>query len=233
MRRRVARLAAACNHDALFAQLYLRTTEAFWAAARAGRFRHRATMAHFDAWFARYYLRAYDVWHSSRRSSVPGAWQVAFGNSAGRAVRGIGNLLIGMNAHISRDLAHTVADLATGPGARVDPDFALFTRVIQSIAGQAIAEIATRFDPTVALARIPVALGPKSFGAVIALWRTEAWRNGIALRDARGAARAAVDRRIEATSVLRADAIVAGTAYLPLVQSSRSRDVYCAAHTGR
>ena len=109
MHRRLAPLAARCDHDALFAQMYLRTTEAFWAAARAGRFRHRAAMAHLDAWFARYYLDARDTWHAGRRASVSQAWQVAFRASAARSVRGMGDLLLGMNAHISRDLAHVVA----------------------------------------------------------------------------------------------------------------------------
>jgi len=230
MQRRFDRLSAICDHDAPFADLALRVTKSFWAALKAGRFRHPAAMAHFDAWFALTYFRAYDRWHSGLPAEVSGSWQVAFSNAASRSVRGIGDLLLGMNAHITRDLAHVVADVVTGPGATVDPDFQLLTQLIQSQADSDLAAIAARFDPSIALARIPVTLGPKTFGALVGAWRDQAWRDGIALRDARGSQRTAVDRRIESKAVLRADAIVVSTAYVPFVQSSRSRDAYCALH---
>jgi hypothetical protein len=97
-----------------------------------------------------------------------------------------------------------------------------------------VSELAAQFDPGILLAEIPLELGGgRSLGGVIGVWRTEAWRNGIALRDARGAARAQVANRIERTAQLRVDAIVAATAYIPLVQTSRSRDANCAAHAKR
>ena len=234
MQRRDRALTAACDHRALFTRLYLRTTEALRAAARSGRFRDRAAIVHFGAWFARYHFQADDAWRTGRRAAVPRAWQAAFSAAASRSVRGLGDLLLGMNAHITRDLAFTVADLARGPGHSVDPDFALFTELIESKSVAAVVELATRFDPGLTLAELPLALGGRrSLGGLIGLWRTEAWRNGIALRNAHGPARDAEARRIESKARLRAEAIVAGTAYLPLVQSSRSRDAYCVAHAGR
>ena len=234
MQRRDRTLAAACDHRGLFTRLYLRTTEAFKAAARAGRFRDRAAIVHFGAWFAHYHFQADDAWRTGRRAAVPRAWQAAFSAAARRSVHGLGDLLLGMNAHITRDLAVTVADLEHGQGRAVDPDFALFTKLIESKSVAAVAELAARFDPGLRLVQVPLTLGGRrSLGGLIGLWRTEAWRNGIALRDARGSARPAEARRIESTARLRAGLIVAGTAYLPLVESSRSRDAYCAAHTGR
>jgi hypothetical protein len=230
MRRRDAAQASSCDHRAVFTRLYLRTTQALEAAARAGRFRNRAAIVHFAAWFARYHFRAEDDWAAHRPGEVPGAWRVALAAAANRSVHGLGDVLLGMNAHITRDLAVTVADLERGPGTTVDPDFALFTQVIEAKSTAALRELAARFDPSISLV-LPVAIGGRrTVGALIGIWRTEAWRNGIALRDARGAARAAVERRIESAAVLRADAIVAATAYLPVVESSRSRDAYCAAH---
>jgi hypothetical protein len=229
MQRRDGAQAASCDHRAVFTRLYLRTTQALEAAAQAGRFRNRAAIVHFAAWFARYHFRAEDGWAAHRLGDVPGAWRVAFGVAADRSVHGIGDVLLGMNAHITRDLAVTVADLERGPGAKIDPDFALFTQVIEARSAAAVTELAARFDPSISLV-LPVAIGGKrTVGALIGAWRTEAWRNGIALRDARGAARVAVEQRIESTAVLRADAIVAATAYVPVVESSRSRDAYCAA----
>lgn len=233
MKRRDRRQAASCDHRALFTRLYLRTTEAFRAAAAAGRFHDRAAIVHFGAWFARLHFRAEDDWQAGRRADVPGAWQVAFEAAGGRSVRSMGDLLLGMNAHISRDLAYTVADVAGRSPATLYPDFTLFTTIIESKSVVALKELAARFDPALAAAVVPLELGGRgSLAALIGLWRSEAWANGIALADARGSARAAVARRIERTALLRADAIVAATAYLPVVQSSRARDAYCAAHAG-
>jgi hypothetical protein len=230
MSRRDAVQSTSCDHRAVFPRLYLRTTQALLAAAEAGRFRHRAKIVHFAAWFARYHFQAEDEWTAGRRSAVPGAWQVAFSAAAARSVRGLGDLLLGMNAHITRDLAFTVAELERGPGTPVDPDFAAFTEVIEAHAGSILAELAARFDPGIS-AVLPIAIdGRRTMAALIGEWRMEAWRNGIALRDARGGAHAAEAQRIESLAVLRADTIVAATAYLPVVESSRTRDAYCAAH---
>ena len=230
MRRRDAAQAASCDHRAVFTRLYLFTTEALRSAARAGRFHDRAAIVHFAAWFARLELRAEDAWDAGRKIAVPGAWKVAFAAAADRSVRSIGDILLGMNAHITRDLAFTVADLERGKGTAIDPDFALFTQVIQTKSVSSIRQLAARFDPALSPI-VPLAIAGKStIGSVIGAWRTEAWRNGIALRDARGAERTAVAQRIESTAALRADAIVVSTAYVPLVQSSRKRDAYCAAH---
>jgi hypothetical protein len=234
MHRRDDAESAACVHRALFTRLYLGTTEALRAAVRAGRFRHGAAIVHFGAWFARLALKAEDAWESGRVESVPAAWRVAFAAEDGRRVRSIGDLLLGMNAHISRDLAFTVAAVEHGHGSAVDPDFELFTNVIEAKSAPAIAGLAQRFDPALALVEVPLALGgARTVGQLVGAWRDEAWRNGIALRDARGAARAAVAARIERVAQLRAEEIVAATAYLPIVQSSRSRDAYCAAQTER
>jgi hypothetical protein len=233
LRRRDSVLASSCDHRALFARVYLRTTEKLRSAARAGQFRDRAAIVHFGAWFARYHFQADDAWRAGRRTAVPGAWRAAFSAAADRSVHGLGDLLLGMNAHITRDLAFSVADLEQGRGRAVDPDFALFTKLIETKSVAVVAELATRFDPGLRLAQVPLTLGGRrSLGRLIGLWRTEAWRNGIALRDAHGPARAAAARRIESTARLRAGLIVAGTAYLPLVESSRSRDAYCVAHAG-
>jgi len=231
MQRRDAAQAASCDHRAFFTRLYLRTTQALRDAVRAGRFHSGPAIVHFAAWFARLGLQAEDAWQSGHLADVPGAWQVAFSAEAARRVRSMGDLLLGMNAHISRDLAFVVANVEHGRGTAIDPDFALFTDVIEAKTGPVITELARRFDPALALASIPLALGgEKTVGRLVGAWRTEAWRNGIALRNARGAARATVAQRIESTAVLRADAIVAATSYLPLVESSQKRDAYCAAH---
>jgi hypothetical protein len=232
MKRRDRVEAGACLHSALFTRMYLRTTQALRATVLTGKFRNAPALVHFGAWFARLRLQAQDRWANGKADAVPPAWRVALSAGDARRVRSIGDLLLGMNAHISRDLAFTVATVRLGRGSAEDPDFRLFSAVIESRAEPVIADLARRFDPALAAADVPLSLGRVTFRRLIAAWRDEAWRNGVALRDARGRARAAVARRIENVAELRAKAIVAATEYVPLVQSSRSRDAYCEAHRG-
>jgi hypothetical protein len=63
--------------------------------------------------------------------------------------------------------------------------------VIEAWSEPVIAELARRFDPSLEAAAVPLSLGgEQTVGQLIGAWRDEAWRNGIALRDARSASRA-------------------------------------------
>jgi hypothetical protein len=196
---------------------------------RAGEFRNRPPIAHFDAWFARSYFAAFDDWRAGR-GALPAAWAVAFDAADRRSARGLGDLLLGLNAHISRDLTYAVAHTFRGSGRAMDPDYLLISRLVQQVSPKALADISARFDPTVAVAELPLAVarGQKSLGALVLAWTGQAWRNGTALRNATLAGRVALERKIEATALRRARAIAAATSYLtPL--GSRRRDAYCAA----
>lgn len=234
MRRRDAPLAAACDHRALFADLYTQLTARLGrAAAQPGRFHDAPVLRHFDAWFARYYFSASDAWRANRLTDVPGAWRVAFTAAAAHSVNGLGDLLLGMNAHITRDLPYVVAQLVPKPTTAVDPDFASITRLITGMSVPVLERTGARFDPTIHTAEIPLFLGgSRSFGQVIALWRTESWARGIALRDAAPSDRPAIEQQIETSATARAAAIVAATSYVPLLDSSKARDAYCRAHRG-
>jgi hypothetical protein len=233
MQRRADLLAAACDHDVAFAVMYLRTTEASRRNVAAGRFEDPAAMAHFTAWFGRYYLDAYDRWHEGRTDKVPVAWQRAFEAADRRAVRSLGDLLLGMNAHITRDLAYAVSDLVREPTSEVDPDFLLFSTILQEISEQTMSELTARFDPELAGAAIPLVLGARpSFGALIAVWRTEAWQRGNALAAADETERAALEESIETDAAARADLMLPSVLYPPLVDGPERRDTYCAAHRG-
>jgi len=135
-----------------------------------------------------------------------------------------------MNAHITRDLALAASTGYTDAGYAMDPDFLLINRIIQHLADSALRGVAARYDKTLSTARIPTVLGQFSLGEVIANWRAEAWRDGAALRHSPRSRLASLERSIELLAASRAKAIVAATSYVPLVQSSASRDSYCASH---
>jgi hypothetical protein len=232
LRRREQGLAKVCDHNALWADLYMLMIGQVRLTDRAGKFRNRPQVTHFDAWFARSYLDAFDNWRAGR-GAVPGAWAAAFGAAARRSIRGLGDLLLGLNAHISRDLAYAVAASFPGHAKAMDPDYLLVSGLVQQVSARALVDISARFDPTIAVAELPltVSAGQKGLGALVAVWTGEAWRNGTALRDAAPGARAAIKRKIESTAKRRARLIVAATSYLTL-GGSQLRDAYCAAQRG-
>jgi hypothetical protein len=232
MTRRFDRLAAACDHDAAFALMYLRVTEAVRRGEKQPQaFPDRAYLARLDAAFARLYFDAFDAWAEGRRTAVPGAWQVAFELAGRGRVSGVGDLLLGMNAHISRDLPFAVAKLgfrSSGGGAQ-RRSFDHVNGVLERVSQPMLREVARRFDPTVADFTLPVLKASTgNLGLVLGRWRDDAMRNGERLLHARTpAARAAVARSIERTALARAAVIAAATSRVPFSKAGRARDAYC------
>ena len=112
-------LGRSCDHNAMFALAYLRTTQTYlWAAQQPGFFQDTPWVNHEDAVFAKYYFNAYDNWLAGNWSQVPQAWLIAFDSAKDRRTTGSGDLLLGMSAHINRDLPFTLAaiGMVTGGG---------------------------------------------------------------------------------------------------------------------
>jgi len=221
-----------CGHDALFALAYLRTTEEFRRAAdTSGFFSDPNFMRHEAAVFADAYFQAYDNWHAGRTSSVPQAWRIAFKAAGDRSVNGSGDLLLGMNAHINRDLpfVHAAIGLVKPDGSSRKPDHDKVDVFLNRV--QVTEELAARFDPTVNDSELPGPLDNMTIMQLIFSWREAAWRNAERLAAAgTDAERKTVAASIEAYAASQAETIRAATSYVPLVQSSKERDAFCAAH---
>jgi hypothetical protein len=230
MSRRLEPLADACDHDALFATMYLRMTEQVRDAYDDGRLENPAFTSHLTAWFAGYYFRAYDDWHGGDTDAVPEAWRIAFEAADEETVRGLGNLLLGMNAHVSRDLPYVVADVLDAPLAEIDPDYALVNGLIADLSAGLVSEVADRYDPTLQVVLLPLGLGGDSVGEVVRLWRTESWEKGMSLLRSDGSTRDGVVDQIEADAVSRTEIIMPQVAYLPVIEDARPRDKYCRDH---
>lgn len=236
MERRFEPLAEACDHNAVFALSYLRTTEEYAkAAAEPGFFSDPNFVNHEDAVFARYYFDAYDAWADSSASTVAaGAWRVAFDAARARRVSGSGNLFLGMNAHVNRDLPYVLAaiGLVAPDGSSRKPDHDKVNVFLNRVIDPLLAEAAARFDPAMDDAgAVPLRLGYTSTFQMLAAWREGAWRNAELLASAPSAeARALVAQTIESTAMLVAGSIVSATSYAWPLQSSASRDAYCMAN---
>ena len=233
MERRFQPLAGTCDHDAVFSLVYLRTTEEFRrAVAEPGFFTDTDYLIRQDVLFADYYFRAYDAWAAGDTRRVPEAWRVAFDASRHRAVSGLGNLLLGMNAHINRDLPFVLAELGlTFPdGTSRKPDHDRVNDFLRRIVEPAIAEVALRFDSTVDDLNLPgTTIDEELVFQLVVSWREAAWYNAVRLARARsGFERALVTASIEAAAATTAHLIRAQTAYLPPLTSSDARDAWCA-----
>src|SRR5215212_5508850 len=79
MGRRFDPLADSCDHDAIFALAYLRTTEEYRRTIEDPTFFEDTRFVnHEDAVFARLYFDAYDAWHARRSAEIAPAWAIAF-----------------------------------------------------------------------------------------------------------------------------------------------------------
>jgi hypothetical protein len=224
-------LDASCDHRAVFALTYLRTTEEFARTItdEPGTFSDIPWITHEDAVFAQLYFNAYDDYVAGR--SVPLAWKIAFDNAGSQNIEGMGDLLLGMNAHINRDLPYTLAHVglvkADGSSRKLDHDKVnqFLDRVIDPLQN----ELARVYDPifTIEDAEPSPADEVGALHGIRGL-RENAWRNAEDLVAARNnpIALALVKQNIETQAATFALNIVAvstvpGYGYY--------RDAYCTA----
>ncbi len=236
MTRRFDGLAGVCDNNAIFSLTYLRTTEEYQrAASTAGFFADPAFVTHEDAVFARFYFDPYDAWAAGRRSQVPQAWLIAFDAARNHEVSASGNLLLGLNAHINRDLPYVLSGigLRAPDGSSRKPDHDKVNEFLNRVADTLYPEIARRFDPTIDDADLPGTYDDLLTFQAIPAMREAAWRNAERLVNARTSAeRAIVAQSIDASAAAEALAITAATAYPPLLGGSAARDAFCAVHHG-
>jgi hypothetical protein len=219
MERRFRHLAKDCDHDAIFSLLYLRTTEKFRETLNTIGYSNPASIIRQDALFADYYFRAYDA-HQRGVGFVPPAWRIAFEAADQRRVTAAGNSLLGINAHVQRDLPFVLFDLDQQGRPVSQADHTLVNNFLAQV--MVDAEIAGRFDPT-----FDDNSDPDAVLQLLFAWRETAFVNYLRLRNAPTAeARAAVAAEIEGFASAVATGIVLQTAYPPGADSS-SRDAFC------
>lgn len=227
MKQRYRPLAKQCAHDALFALIYLRTTEVFLQTLDEVGYQDLASVVQEDALFAEYYFRSYDAYHSGF-GNVPPAWQVAFDATQSRSVSGSGNLILGFNAHIQRDLPFVLYELYVQGHPVSYEDHTRVNEFLQKV--NVLEELAQKFDPTIDDEDVPGEEDDQQRFQLIAQWRELAYRNFERLRDAETeAARAQVAAEIEAYSASTATTLRQAFSYPPGIDSSE-RDAYCKSH---
>jgi Family of unknown function (DUF5995) len=191
-------------------------------------------MVHEDALFARFYFDAYDAWKSGRLADVPEAWEIAFDAARSGKVTGIGDALLGISAHVNRDLPFVLErlGLVTPEGTSRKADHDRINDVLGRVVGPMMAEAANRLDPTIA----DRGVGGQTFDDAQALefivgWRDNAWANAEKLVAAPTPAdHAAVAAEIETEAATTSRGVLAATTASP--DEEAARDDYCATHHG-
>jgi hypothetical protein len=206
------RLAAlGCDHRAPFGFTYLEMTRGVAAAVPS--FEDPALLSLIDARFAQQYFDAVDNWDVGRIDDVPAAWQLAFAAADNGEASAAADLVMGMNAHISRDLAYAVA-LVVESADNIDgetDDYLRVNNVISNVKDSVLEGATERFDPNLFLldeafdgvsAPDPVEL--------ITLWRSRAFDLGLQLGTATTEdQRSRIEAEIERTSTAGASIVMA------------------------
>ena len=230
MSARLRPLASRCDHLAPFALMYRDLSREVRASVRAHRYRSPAFVTHLDAVFAALYFHALDTWRAGDHAGVPRAWRMAFAAAADRRVSALGDMLLGMNAHISRDLPYALAAVGSRlpNGSSASPDVTAINADIARAQARVISDERRRFDPSVDRPRgFRDWIQPRRVPALIAAWRAEAAENARRLLGARSAAaRTRIETWIDANAALRALLIWRETRSTP--GETRARDRYCA-----
>ncbi|MDQ3607857.1 MAG: DUF5995 family protein, partial [Actinomycetota bacterium] len=140
------------------------------------------------------------------------------------------NMLLGINAHIQRDLPFVLAEigLVKSDGSSRKADHDKVNEFLNKVSDDLIPELARRFDPTVDDGNSPGWIDDLATFQAVPAWRETAWRHAERLVAADSAEeRAQVAQEIEGYAASQALLIRSATAY-GLLEDSRSRDAFCA-----
>src|SRR3954468_19151577 len=179
MDRRFDPLAESCDHDSIFALAYLRTTEEYRRTIEDPTFfEDTAFVNHEDVVFAHLYFDAFDAWHKGRREDVAPAWAIAFRAAANRELPASGDLELGINAHVQRDLPFALAaiGLVKPDGSSRKTDHDRVNRFLNRVMDDLVLAIARRSDPTIDDTSLPTTIDDLLTFQVIPAWRETAWR---------------------------------------------------------
>jgi|GEM_PF-1329751 len=232
MNRDLRKLARTCDHNAIFQLGYTRTTEAYYESSQIpGFYDDVPWMHHYDSVFASYYTQPQQDWTKGNVSDVAPAWREAFSAADGQELPAVGNFLMGMNAHINRDLPFVIADigLTDEDGNSRKPDHERVNEFLNNVADDMGPEIVARFDPTFDTNSSDDLLTGFTVAQVIQEWRERAWHNATLMTYGDPLTAELVRQGIERGSALLAAMIRDGMAYDDDADRD-ARNAHCAEH---
>ena len=222
--RRFGRLADryGCDHRAVFARNYQILTQVLARYLRTPGYFDDPRYIEFEAvLFERAYLAAMRIWDQDPMRE-PGAWRVALEAWHQGDTYGLQDLLLGINAHVQRDMPFVVA--AAGVGARRKPDHDRINLVLDAAYNQIVQMVNDDFDPTTGVIAPSFLPADDYFGLeLVKAWRQGVWHNAERLLDAKTEA----DRRQVIASIESNAQTQAQLMAEPTPGWGAQRDAYC------
>jgi hypothetical protein len=227
MTNRFDSLVPSCHHSALFSLLYLRVTQRYKEYAETpGMFDSVATVNREDAIFYDLYGSTFAEWRAGHPEKVPPIWRLAYATADARQAFGTGDLLLGMAAHILRDLPFALWRIQLGERA----DHLAVNAMLRSVYTAVVDELAAKFDPLIQAADVLPGSDVLVVDA-IATWRDKAWTDAqrlIAAGTDQSRFQAVADQ-IESSAWAVGLSLYLATRY-PVQALTVTRDAYCAGH---
>lgn len=218
MAERLERYEQQGDHRAVFQRVYLLMTREMKRRLADGFFEDAVWMERVLAGFARYYFDAVQAFEAG--APCPPAWEVAFGAAAAREGFVLQDALLGINAHINRDLPLVLVEILQADGAWPDARVMLRRRLEHDRVNVILAELIDLVQDELAahyarlLRLVDGAMGRRDealFSVILAHCRTAVWLNTELLLDAADESRrAAVLDRIEQDALALARRVTGG-----------------------
>jgi hypothetical protein len=222
-----------CDHRAVFATTYLVLTETLRDTLRhdPAFFADPGYLYTEDALFADYYFRTLSAYSAGR--PVPRAWRIAFDTAARGGANAAQDMLLGINAHVQRDMPFVMAELGLHrpDGSSRKGDHDRVNDVLQSAYEPVVSAIARAYDRFVSVSNAGASPADNVAGLeMVKGWREGVWRNAERLLNATTQAqRQSVADSIELNAASWARGIAAGR--IPGYRARR--DAYCARRARR
>lgn len=200
-------LDAVCDPNAVFALMYLTTTNGIVNHTEQGFFADNEYLSVITVVFAKLYFDAYTHYNHGHRDHVQKGWLEAFDYATSKKGTIQEDEFLGMNAHINYDLSVAIVALGiTAPdGTSRKPDMDRVNHVLHDMADDVAYKIALFYGPTPPSSQPNWEHNDESYDPategvfqVIYDWREAAWHNAELLQAADGVdARALVDAEMQ------------------------------------
>jgi hypothetical protein len=223
-----------CDRKGLFLSNYIIVTDEYERVARTAGGEHSsyfhdpAWLAQEDAEFARQYFVVRRLWDDpARRGRVRPAWRIALEAADKKEMSGIGDLLLGINAHVSNDMPFMLAraGLHDGRGNSHKRDHNLFNEALSDTFDDVFEEVARRYDRNANLDLPSTEMEKTVVYQTLAFQREMVWRNAERLANARNE-----DERLRVAKSIEDFAAAQAMLLKPLFRTydgGAAREAYC------
>jgi hypothetical protein len=174
-----------CDHRAVFANTYLLLTKEIRTTLkrRPRYYEGRRWLIYLDVTFANYYFANF-----KRGAELPEAWRIAFDTAARGDHYAAQDMLLGINAHVQRDMPYVMASvgLRFRDGRSRKPDHDRGNAILAEGYEKIVRDAERRYDPFLALSNSSATpLDDLAGLEMVKGWREGVWRNAERLLNAR------------------------------------------------